>query len=183
MRRVAKFVLPFVVMISVGFTVFAQTGQLEWRPGEFNGLVTGKATRRDAIRRFGSPGVKAAVEGPDDAKLEKWHYDSPQFGVGCCDLLFESGVLQEVTMELSNMDKEAAKRRFGGTFQASRYSSAKTRVQGGSAPLCEDPAGETLLLVNPRAGLYLWVEAHGSVSSATFSSKRPGIGRCRDVRR
>ncbi len=182
-RAVGRIVLPFIVMPFLAVLLFAQGARPEWRPGEFNGLLTGKATRQDVVRRLGSPKLKTRPEGPNDPELEKWHYDSPQFGIGCCDLLFQSGVLQEVTLELPNVNEETAKQRFGGTFQPVRYSSLKTQIQGGSAPLCEDPTGETLLLANPHSGLYLWVEADGSVSSATFSFRRPGIGLCRDVRR
>ncbi len=150
-----------------------------WTRGVYHGLITGVSTTKDVVRKLGKPKLKTLPEGPNDSTLLKWHYEEREANGLCCDLLFKSGVLQEITLDLAGIEQAKATQMFGGAFARSNFGSRPTRIEGGSAPLCEDPHGETVLLIDPTRGLYLWVEPDGNVSSATFSLSRPGVGTCR----
>jgi hypothetical protein len=151
---------------------------LVWKPGAYKGLKTGALTMQDVVRKLGNPKLKTLAETNDPTEWE-WHYEQPGSIGSCCDLGFRKGVLQEITIELGEIDQSKAAQMFGGKFIRVRFSADYARGGGGTAPLCEDPNGDQVLLLDPTRGLFLWVEAGGKVSSATFSHIRPGIGRCR----
>lgn len=150
----------------------------KWKPGEYKGLRTGASTGHEVLLKLGKPKLKTVPEGPNDPALRKWHYELRESRWLCCDVLLRGDVVQEITLDLSEVEQSEATRMFGGTFTKIRFSSRATQVEGGSAPICEDPDGDMTLLLNPTEGLYFWLEPDGKVSSATFSSSRPGVGKC-----
>ena len=154
-----------------------------WNAGTYKGLQTGISTEQQVVTRLGKPKLKTVPEGPNDPKLAKWHYERRETEGVCCDLLFRGGVLLEITIDLGGISQARASQIVGGTLSKVRFSSNNTRIEGGSAPLCEDPSGDTMLLVDPKRGVYLWVEPDGSVSSVTFSATRPGAANCRKNRK
>jgi hypothetical protein len=176
---------PFVLLLCAWLTV-SSSGQERplpaWKPGAYKGLRTGTSTRQEVLIKLGKPKLKTVPEGPNDPTLRKWHYELRESRWLCCDFFFRGDVVQEITLDLGEVEQSEARRIFGGAFTRTRFSSRTTQIEGGSAPLCQDADGDTVLLLNPTQGLYLWVEPDGRVSSATFSSTRPGVGKCRKRR-
>jgi len=180
MGRISR-VLLFIAVFSAGL-VSTSSGQqgpsLEWKPGVYKGLRTGTATMQDVVRKLGKPKLKSLPEGPNDPTLREWHYEQHEPEGSCCDLSFKKSILQGITIDLGQVEQSKAVQMFGGKFIKARFSADYARGEGGSSPLCEDPNGDQVLLLDPMHGLSLWVEADGMVSGATFASSRPGIGRC-----
>jgi hypothetical protein len=170
-----------IIVLSIGL-LLASNGQEYpqpvWRAGAYKGLVTGVSTMKDAVRKLGGPQLKTRAETDDPTEWE-WHYEQRESKGSCCDLSFRKGILQGITLDLGELEQSKAGQMFGGRFIKVRFSADDARGGGGSAPLCEDPNGDQVLLLDPARGLFLWVEADGRISSATFSSTRPGIGKCR----
>lgn len=175
--------LLIVVVTAFTWLVVLAIGQERtappWKPGGYKGLETGVSTSHDVLLKLGKPKLRSIPEGPNSPSLRKWHFEQHETVGVCCDLLFRSGVLQEITLDLGEVEQAEAAEVFGGTFTRTHFRADSSRGEGGSAPLCEDPDGDVLLLLDPERGLYLWVEPDGKVSSATFASTRPGVGKCR----
>ena len=174
-------ILLLTVVFPMGFLLTSHGQEhtpLVWRAGTYKDLMTGGSTRQDVVRKFGKPKLKTRAETDDPTEWE-WHYEQHESKGSCCDLGFRKGILQGITLNLGEVEQSKTAQMFGGRFIKVRFSTDDARGGGGSAPLCEDPNGDQVLLLDPARGLFLWVEADGKVSSATFSSKRPGIGKCR----
>ena len=148
-----------------------------WKPGAYKALTTGVSTMQDVVRKFGKPKLKTLAETNDPTEWE-WHYERPDSIGSCCELGFRKGVLQEISIGLEKVDQSKAAQMFGGKFVKVRFSADNARGGGGSAPLCEDQNGDQVLLLDATEGLFLWVQADGKVSNATFSHVRPGTGKC-----
>jgi hypothetical protein len=180
MGRISQiFLLVFVFPMGLLLT---STGQehtpLVWRAGAYKGLITGVSRMQDVVRKLGKPKLKTRAETNDPTEWE-WHYEQHESNGSCCDLSFRKGILQGIALDLGELEQSKAAQMFGGRFIKVRFSTDDARGGGGSSPLCEDKNGDQFLLLDARRGLFLWVDADGKVSSATFSSTRPGIGKCR----
>jgi hypothetical protein len=177
--KTVHILLIALVVFLVASQVHAQAHtQPSWKPGTYKGLATGASSMKDVVRKLGAPKLKTLAETCDPTEWE-WHYELQERNGTCCDLSFRKGKLTGITVELGEVAQSQAMQRFGGKFLKARFRADYARGCGGSSPLCEDRNGDQLLLLDPARGLYLWVESNGKVSSATFASTRPGIGRCR----
>ena len=180
MGRVSQ-VLLLILVFPMAF-LSTSTGQerrtLVWKPGAYKGLKTGVSTMQDVVRKLGKPKVRTGAE-TNDPTESVWVYEQHESNGSCCELGFRKNALQGITIELVEVEESKAVQMFGGGFIKVRFSADYAREGGGSAPLCEDPNGDQVLLLDATRGLFLWVEADGKVSGATFSHVRPGLRKCR----
>jgi hypothetical protein len=180
MRRAPR-VFLVATMFILGL-VLTSSGQERsgpgWKASAYKGLTPGMSTMPDVIRRLGRPKAKTLAETDNPTELE-WHYEQSESDGLCCNVSFKKGIVQSITITLPNVEQSKAIQIFGGRFIKIRFSDDDTRGGGGSSPLCEDPTGDQVMLLDPGRGLFLWVEADGRVSGATFAASRPGAGECR----
>jgi hypothetical protein len=179
MERVSQ-ILMLAVALFEGFLLMSSGQERpspKWKPGTYKGLITGVSTMQDVIRKLGKPKLKTLAETNDPTEWE-WHYKQIESKGSCCEVSFKKGILQRITLDLGEVERSKATQLFGGRFITVRFSTDYTHEKGGSAPLCEDPTGDQVLLLDPTRGLSLWVEPDGMVSGATFGSTRPGTGKC-----
>jgi hypothetical protein len=165
--------LLFGMVAGAGCTLAAQQGS-PWRPGQFKGLVTGKATRKDVFRVFG------AREPKKGTRIEVYEY--PGKGDFSADVIVEvsraTGVVETITEKFSpNITRTQARKKFGERYNEVQYSVAECAHEGMNALAYRDPKGPIGLIEYPQQGLVLWPNQEGFDIAAALYLAKPLPGR------
>jgi hypothetical protein len=180
LRVIRTFGLYLVSVVAcVTIACAQQSSGSKWQPGQYRGLVTGKSTTKDVVRVLGLPSWQGKpIEVPEVPGEEEWSYKLPTPQGECCDLFFKNGVLKSVSLRLDGMQSSEAERLFGPGFGPVRFSAKDDGSETGSSPICEDPKGDIVMLLNSEKGLSLSVDGRGVVQEAVYSDARPGSRHC-----
>jgi hypothetical protein len=172
MRRSAplRLVLGLVVASS---TYSACLVAEDFSPGNFQGLVMGKATSTDALRLFGKPDNVSR----DEQRGYNWvyyHDIGPVSGRVEMYEKIENQIIETVVVypntKLSVAD---AVKQFGPSFKLVRYNFDNCLGNATEAPIYESPDGPLLFLVSPGLGITIRVEKD-VVQDVEYNSKPIG---------
>jgi len=137
--------------------------QQTWKAGEFQGLLTGKATRKDVLRVLG------ATEASKNARIEIYSYPNDG-GKVVVEVNRQSGLVETIAQQYSpNITRTEASRRFGKDYREVRYSISPCPQTGAIPSVYRDPKGGIELLEYSGKGLVLWPNQYGfDIAAAVY---------------
>lgn len=147
-------------------------GQI-WSPAVYRGLVMGKSTKQELIRKLGQPHSSGREE---DTGVPILSYDTTSPLPGNLVVYVRRGIVQNIELNLKNAISIAdAKKLFGADFQSVHYSFDDCLGKGGTVPIYEDPNGEMEELVSSRHGLILHLNHYREVDTIIYLAEDRNI--------
>ncbi len=155
-----------VLLVSTGLAAQQRNA---WTPGEWQGIVAGKSTRKDVVRVLGANTAKATPH------LETYSYPGKgDFGASVIvEVNRGTGVVKTITERFSpNITRTQARKKFGERYNEVQYSIADCPHEGINALLYRDPKGPIGLIEYPQQGLVLWPNGQGfDIAAALYLAK------------
>lgn len=173
-RRILLIIVSLLaVLLLAGMELSAQQRRA-WKPGEFQGLVAGKSTRKDVTRVLGVTTPKRS------AHLEIYSYPGKgDFGASVTvEVNRATGVVETITERFSpNITRTQARKKFGESYNEGQYSIADCPHEGVNSPVYRDSNGPIGLIEYPQQGLVLWPNEEGFDIAAALYLAKPLPGR------
>jgi hypothetical protein len=177
MKTLVALVVAILVIAITRLEATPKDSSKVWTPAVYHGLVVGKSTQSQVLKALGKPKSKGTVS---DTNLPYIDYEVSDPVPGTLMVVIPNGIVTEIDLyPKQRLTREAAINKFGPDYLIVRYSMDDCLIEGGVAPVYENPEGEFEHIEYRQRGLALNVGG-AEVDTIMFVAKPfgPTHSRC-----